>query len=289
MINNVLKAVRPHMWSKNSLVFVALFLSHQYGEMDKVIAAFICFIAFSLVASSSYLINDLFDIEADKTHPYNKSRPITAGKISKFQALGVSTILLVLGLGLSSLVSLDLVKLLMLYFILTCSYSYHLKKIVLLDTIILGFLFTLRIFAGGIAAEIEISSWLLTFSIFFFYSLALLKRSVEIKERQSIDGKIPNRGYKTDDYLFIHIVGIISAYISCIIFSFYLITSAAKEYYSQILPLWFICPILIYWIGKIWLSGFRGEIKTDPVLFVIKSKENYFICLAVIAILLYAR
>ena len=287
--NDWLKAIRLHQWAKNILVFVPLFLSHQYINLHLLIAGFQAFILFGFCASSVYVLNDLLDLQDDRKHTYKKFRPFAAGNLSIKSGLLVSILLLFLSFALSILMlPLIFVFWLFIYYILTLVYSVLLKRYVVIDVVTLSILHTLRIIAGAMALNIELIFWLLAFSMFIFLSLAMAKRYAELYELKStnINEKVHGRGYLASDKQIIASFGTASGYISVLVLALYLNDADTIKYYSNLEIIWFLCPLLLTWISRIWLLSTRGLMNEDPVIFAMHDKFSLYI-FAILGILFF--
>lgn len=273
-----LKAIRIHQWSKNILVFVPLIMAHKVSDTSLLINALIAFFAFSFCASSVYLLNDLVDLEFDRSHEVKKHRPLASGKIP----IVFGKILVPVFFTTSLLTALSLPRnflyLLSLYFVLTTAYSLSLKKKVIVDVILLASLYTIRIFAGATAVGVMISPWLLAFSMFFFLSLAFVKRYSELHSLHVHKSDFGiGRGYMGKDLGLISELGITSGYVSVLVMALYVSNEAGSLLYRKPHILWLICPILLYWISRVWLLTRRGEMNGDPILFAITDRVSYLV------------
>ena len=278
MLLAILKEIRIHQWVKNLLIFAPLFLSHTYGAPDLVIDTVIAFVAFSLCASSVYVINDLCDIESDKQHPIKKFRPIAAGIISKPLAMVLASALFLTALATASILNQDFLFVFIGYFALTLAYSFGLKSIAIVDVLILGGLYTLRVIAGVAVINVEISFWLIVFSLFVFFSLALLKRFTELKNLQSRDEQsVGRRDYVVSDINLLFTMGVISSYIAVLVVALYIHDPVITTKYSNPVLLWLVIPAMLYWLSRIWLIANRGELNEDPVLFALRDRVSYFV------------
>ena len=289
LVKSIFKAIRMHQWAKNLLVFVPVILSHNYTDLILFKQSIIAFFGFSFTASSVYILNDLSDLDADRVHRRKKHRPIPSGDLSPIHALLVTFVFVLAAASLSTLLSLKFIGVLFVYFLITSLYSFRLKKIAILDVVLLAVLFTIRLLAGHFAINIEVSPWLLTFSIFIFSSLACLKRSTELREKLPAKGAVVGRGYSADDYTIINQIGINTGIIATLVMTLYLNSDAVVKLYSSPECLWLICPLLIFWIGRLWLLGNRGLVHEDPVVFVIKDKVSLFIGLICVVLVVIAR
>ncbi len=228
-----LKAIRIHQWVKNFLVFIPMLASHQI-TIQNINNSFLAFIAFCIIASSGYIINDLLDLKADRSHPYNKLRPFASGALSIKHGLIIFFILCFFGFTLSFLISVNFLFLILSYWILSLLYSFIFKKKIIIDIFTLGILYTLRIFGGSFATEIEMSLWLFAFSIFLFLSLAAVKRLSELinlKEKNVF--KIEGRSYNLDDLPIVRIFAIFFGSISIVVIAFYINSPNILDLYSK--------------------------------------------------------
>jgi len=278
-----LTALRPQQWLKNLLVFAPLLLAHQFYEPALFGRALIVFIAFCCCASSGYLVNDLFDVAADRRHPTKRLRPFAAGSLPLSYALIAIPALAVLGCALGALVGPSVLGLLLLYYALTLVYSVYLKRVVLLDVTILAALYTLRIIAGAEAANIWLSGWLLAFSSLMFFSLAIAKRHVELTLMRMVDGNHASaRSYKAKDAVLLASAGLASGYMAVLVLLLYITTDAAHELYGGRRWFWFLCPLLLYWVSHIWLQAHRRKIQDDPFVFALRDSTSRVLILLMI-------
>jgi len=287
-----LKVLRPHQWSKNVLIFVPLILSQQFFDIHKLFDSSLAFFCFSLVASSGYVINDLLDLAADRVHLTKKKRPFAAGTVPISYGLPIFFGLI----GLSAAISLIFINIaftamLLFYLIITLSYSFYLKRKMIVDILILAGLYTHRIIAGGVAVATIPSGWLLAFSMFFFISLAFLKRYIELLELNDLHQlygsehrAVKNRNYWVDDLEMIASMGPTSGYLAVLVYALYINTMTIKGLYAAPHILWLICPILLYWITRIWFLAKRRLMVDDPVQFAIEDRVSW-ITLASITLL----
>ncbi len=270
-------ALRPHHWVKNSLLFVPLLLAHEVMALDKIGTTLVAFLAFCACASSSYLLNDLIDRDADRKHPRRRLRPIASGALSLRGARLACAAMFALGMGLSiSFLPLATTAMLVLYLALSTAYSLYFKKQSLLDVLLLAGLYTHRVLTGAVAASVSVSTWLLAFSMFFFLSLALLKRYVELCGARARQVKrLEGRGYEVDDIELVQSMGISSGFLSILVIGLYVSSSDVSRLYPTPTLLWLICPVMLYWISRIWLLARRGMIPDDPVLFAVRDPNSY--------------
>ena len=284
-----LNALRPQHWLKNLLVFVPVLAAHRFYESALMERALLAFAAFCCCASSGYLFNDLFDLSADRHHPKKQLRPFASGRLPLSYALAMVPALVVVGCVLAAVVSRLLVGVLLLYFALTLTYSLCIKKVALLDVIVLAGLYTLRIMAGAAAVAIWPSEWLLAFSTFLFLSLALVKRYDELVVMRSVDGDHARaRGYEISDAELLASKGTASGYIAVLVLALYITSGAAKALYRRPDFMWFLCPLLLYWVGHMWLVAHRGKMHDDPFVFALRDRTSRILIILMLCIALLA-
>ncbi len=271
------KALRVHQWLKNILVFIPMLLAHQISHVSLWANGLLAFISFSLCASSVYLLNDLLDLSADRLHPRKRLRPFASGDLSMVQGMVLIPLLLLCALAIAALwLPTDFVIVLVGYYLLTVSYSFWLKAIVLLDALLLAGLYTIRIIGGMAATRIGPSFWLLAFSTFLFFSLALVKRYSELlvlKQRGQLTTH--GRGYHVEDLVMLMGFGVASGFLAVLVSAFYIDSDKVRTLYHHPAFLWLVPPILLYWISRIWLITHRGGMHDDPVLFAAKDKGSW--------------
>ncbi|CAA0088135.1 Decaprenyl-phosphate phosphoribosyltransferase [Halioglobus japonicus] len=286
----LLTAMRPHQWSKNLLVFVSLLIAQRYGEIDLLVATILAFVAFCLCSSSVYLINDLLDLKADRKHSEKCHRPFASGQVSLLLGIQTIPVLLVLSIMLAVAAGPMFFSVLLVYFTITLAYSFYFKRLALLDVLMLAVLYTLRILAGA-AVAVEIPSvWLVSFSMFLFTSLAMAKRYAELKSLELEAGDMASgRDYKVTDLPIIAQLGVASGYISTLVMALYIDSSDVADIYHHQRVMWLLCPLLMYWIGRIWLLAGRGELNQDPVVFATRDKISYIVFVFGLLTLLAAR
>ena len=277
------RELRVHQWVKNLLLFVPALTSFRFLESAIWGSLLIAFAAFSIIASAIYIINDLVDAPNDRAHLTKRNRPIASGSISSALGLWVALALVLAGLGLGFFAGLDFLLVLALYLAATFAYTFWLKKTVLVDCLTLAGLYTIRVIAGAVVTGIALSFWLLAFSIFFFASLAWVKRYAELEVlRASGKSKADGRGYSVTDQPLILAFGTMSAFIAVLIFALYLDSDAIKALYSVPEIGWLAIPLMMYLIGRIWLKAHRGQMLEDPILFVLRDFAS-LLTLALIA------
>ncbi|MFJ5368733.1 UbiA family prenyltransferase [Bosea sp. CER48] len=287
----MIRAMRPHHWLKNGLVFIPILLNHDVFDPQALWHGLIAFIAFSLIASAIYLLNDINDVEADRRHPTKCKRPLAAGEITKRQACAAVPVLLVVAFSTVALVPQPKIFLLSLlaYLFLAIAYLLFLKRKLLVDVLGLAAMHTLRILAGNAAAAIPVSSWLLAFSMFLFLSLALVKRYAELRLTQDQSGlKSAGRGYHAEDIEALSQLGMASGCTCALIMALYVDSANVKQLYRHPELIWLICPIILYQMARIWFLARRGQMPDDPLVFMIRDWRSQVMGLLVVAILIAA-
>ncbi|MCE9649100.1 MAG: UbiA family prenyltransferase [Parvibaculum sp.] len=283
------KALRLHQWVKNTLMFVPLVLAHQLSDMDKLATLALGFMAFNIAASSVYVLNDLLDLSADRRHPRKRRRPFAAADLPLAQGVAVLPFLFLAGFGLALYASPAFACVLAGYYVLTLAYSFDLKRRALLDVFTLASLYTIRIIAGAVATDVELSPWLLGFSIFLFLSLGVVKRVAEIaSSRQRGAGGIPGRGYQTDDLAILQTLGVAAGYASVVVLSLYVSAPEARLLYPHHQLLWLFAPLMLYWVSRVWLITHRGEMHDDPIIFALKDPASRIIAVLAAIVLVLA-
>ena len=270
----LVKALRPHQWAKNILVFVALIAGHQVLRLDLLLQACQAFLAFCFAASAVYILNDLLDLEADRRHPRKRNRPFASGAASIPAGVGMIVALLAATAVATAYLPLAFVGLLILYLLLTTAYSAYLKRKVMIDVICLAGLYTLRILAGGAATSIVISPWLTAFSMFLFLSLAFAKRYTELSAAGASRDLVPGRGYMGSDIELIRSLGPTSGYLCVLVLCLYLNSPDVRVHYQRPEILWLACPLLLYWISRVWVLANRRQLDDDPVVFALRDRNS---------------
>jgi 4-hydroxybenzoate polyprenyltransferase len=279
----VIKAIRVHQWVKNLLIFIPAILSLKpFVDLLEVLVS--GFFAFSFIASAFYILNDLFDIENDRVHHSKKHRAFASGSLSIIQGFFIFIFLIVAAILISISLPQAFQLLLFLYAVATFTYSKYLKKLVILDILTLSSLYLLRLITGGALVEINISNWLLTFSVFFFLFLASVKRWIELNKLNT--EMISGRGYQISDKSFVTNLSYFSGLISILVICLYIESQQALTLYNQSKILWFIPTILLYWVLETLFKVERGQIDEDPVKYALKSKTSYISLVGFVIILL---
>ncbi|MEJ6007955.1 UbiA family prenyltransferase [Paucibacter sp. AS339] len=285
-----IKAMRVHQWVKNILIFVPLFTAFAFVNGPQFGNAVLAFIAFSLAASATYMFNDLWDLDSDRVHARKKKRPFASAAIPLIRGALVAVALLIMGAILAVKVSIAFLCMLMGYVILTTAYSWALKQYILIDVMMLAILYTFRVLAGAVATAIMVTPWLLAFSVFIFFSLALVKRCAELVSLQSVN-KVGAHGrdYQVEDLVILWPLGVGASLCSVVIFGIYIATPGAVSNYSSPQALWLVGIGLLYWISRLWVKTARGEMHDDPIVYASRDFGSRFAALAMIAVTIMAR
>ena len=287
LAGSLFKALRPHQWLKNILIFIPLLAAQHVGNLVSDMQAIIAFGIFSLTASSVYLLNDLVDVADDRHHHQKQHRPFASGNLSLVAGWLIWPLLLVISFGLAwRLLPTPFIAVLAIYFGLTVAYSLRLKQTAIIDVLTLAGLYTLRIIAGSAAISVPLSFWLLTFSMFIFLSLAFIKRFSELKSARqaNLNGSIRGRGYEHQDLELVSTMGIGSGYLAVLVLALYIQDSRTSELYHTPQFIWLACPILLFWISRTWLITHRGKMNGDPIIYAIKDRISVFLGGTLVAI-----
>jgi 4-hydroxybenzoate polyprenyltransferase len=272
------RALRLHQWAKNLLIFVPLLTAHLALDVDAIGQALLAFLAFGLCASSVYLLNDLIDLPADRLHPRKRSRPFAAGRLSLLTGLALAPLLLIAAFAVAASLPERFMLALAAYYLLTLAYSLKLKRVEVLDVVVLAGLYTARIVAGTFAMQLPLSFWLLAFSMFLFLSLALVKRYTELAiMRDNGRDSAAGRGYRVDDLPLLGSLGGSAGYLSVLVLALYINSRESAALYGQPKMLWLLCPLLLFWISRTWLLTHRGRMHDDPLLFAIRDPVSLLV------------
>jgi 4-hydroxybenzoate polyprenyltransferase/phosphoserine phosphatase len=285
-----LKALRVHQWMKNVLVFLPMLLAHELSDPRLYVQAVIAFFAFSFLASSIYVVNDLMDLHADQHHPRKQRRPFAAGNLSLLAAALAVPALVLASLLLSLLLPGAFSGILLVYLLITTLYSWRIKQWVLLDVITLAGFYTIRILAGTAAYQVETSGWLIAFSIALFFSLALVKRYAELREAlEAHPEKIGarGRGYHARHLPWLERVGVVAGIVSGVVLALYITSEKVVQFYNTPAALWLLCPLVLYWICRIWRLAGRGELSDDPLEFAARDPRTLILGLLGVLILIW--
>jgi 4-hydroxybenzoate polyprenyltransferase/phosphoserine phosphatase len=297
------KAIRIHQWAKNFLIFLPLLLAHAWAP-GLLAGALLAFFSFGLCASATYIVNDLLDLESDRHHPSKRRRPFASGDLSALSGVLVILVFLAASLALALLVPhviaalspalalvrpLHFLEWLTIYAVTTLAYSLRLKRAVMVDVIVLSGLYTIRIIAGSAATGVAVSTWLASFSIFFFLSLAFVKRFAELENLRERGGaQASGRGYHVADIEQLRSFGSASGYVSVAVLTLYISNLDAAQLYHHTNRLWLLVPVLLLWLSRLWLEASRGQLDEDPVVYAITDRRSLLLGVLVLAIVLSA-
>jgi 4-hydroxybenzoate polyprenyltransferase len=274
-LDDWLRLLRVQQWLKNLLLFAPLLAAHRGLAAGEFLSLALAFTAFSLCASATYVLNDLFDLESDRLHPRKRRRALASGRVPVASGLAAASLLLAAGLVCGYQVGPLFFACLLAYLLLTVAYSWRIKRIILLDCIVLAMLYTLRIIAGAAAIGMGLSFWLLAFSVFLFLSLAFVKRYAEL-EVQALEGRqeVHGRGYVTADASLVQTLGISAGYAAALVLSLYLNSEEVLLLYATPQVVWGAVLVLLYWISWMWVQAHRGLMHDDPLVFALKDKTS---------------
>jgi 4-hydroxybenzoate polyprenyltransferase len=259
-------------------------------QVAAVVQVVIAFFAFSFAASAVYILNDLIDLQSDRQHATKRNRPFAAGKLSIFTGAQMAVGLSIASGLLATLLPLAFGVSLLVYAAITTAYSFWLKKKLLVDVFTLAGLYSLRVIAGAAAIGTDNSFWLLAFSLFFFLGLALVKRQVELAAAVSLPshGALSGRGYRASDLDVISMSGLCAAFASVLVLALYIDSPAVRTHYDQPWLLWPLCPMTLYLTIRIWVLAYRGEMKEDPVQFLMMDWRSQLVIAAGAALVMLA-
>ena len=288
------RAVRAHQWLKNLLVFLPVLGAQRLTDADAMLSAVLAFVAFSLVASSVYVVNDALDIRDDRTHHSKRTRPFAAGDLSLGWAPALVAGLIASAAGVTLLLPPAFAAVLGGYLALTYAYSLKLKGAVLIDVLTLAGLYSVRVLAGSAATGIDPSVWLLGFSLFFFLSLAMVKRYAELHRKvrdgeHLEEGRLPGRGYQPDDLPVLIGLGTGTGCMAVLVLALYVISDEFALHYRYAFLLWLLCPLLLYWLGRAWIVVSRDEMTDDPIVWAVRDQLSRWVAVLAVVILVLAR
>lgn len=285
---SLVKAMRPHQWSKNLLIFLPLLLSHVVS-VDRLLTALLAFCCFCLTASATYIVNDLLDIEADRRHAQKRLRPFASGDLSALTGLCAAGVFLLLALAGTRLLPPAFLGWLLLYLTSTLAYSLYLKRVELVDVLMLSGLYTVRLLAGSTATHSHISPWLAGFAVFLFFSLAIVKRFAELENLRSSGSPPRNgRGYVVADLDQLRSFGTSSAFAAVVVLAIYISSQDVAMLYRRPEMLWLMMPLMILWLCRVWLLASRGNLNEDPLVFALTDRVSLLIGAAAAATVVMA-
>ena len=269
-----IKAMRPHQWLKNLLVFAPMMAGHAFN-LATLGLALAAFAAFSLVASSVYLLNDLLDLKSDREHARKRLRPFASGRAPVLQGALLAPALLIAGAVIAAFLPWRFGATLVGYYALTLAYSLALKRVMTVDVITLACLYGARLLAGGFATHVPLSPWLEALAVFFFLSLALVKRAGELADRIAAGrGDPAGRGYRLSDLPMLEAMASASGYVAVLVLALYFNSPAVGPLYKAPHRLWFICVVVLYWLSRMLMKAHRGEMHDDPLVFAVRDRAS---------------
>lgn len=286
-VRSVIRALRPHQWTKNALLFVPMVLAHTI-DLQRIVNVLLALVAFSASASAVYVLNDLADLPSDRVHPKKQQRPFASGHLGITTGVGLIAGLLALSLAIAvTFLPASFTLILVGYFLANILYSHVFKQRALIDVMVLAGMYIIRVEAGAVAATTPISDWLLIFSFFFFTSLAFSKRYTELR-RAAASGlaRLAGRGYRTADLPFVEALGTASGFVSVLVLALYMESDPMRRIYGESRLPWLICPLFLYWITRVWLLTHRGELDEDPVVFALHDRLSFVIVLISVVLIM---
>jgi 4-hydroxybenzoate polyprenyltransferase/phosphoserine phosphatase len=279
------RLLRPHQWVKNLIVFTPLLTAHRVADASVARPSLIAFLAFSLCASGVYALNDLLDLESDRSHPTKKNRPLASGVLPLAWGFVLAPLLMAGGGALAAATTPKFSLVLGLYALSSFAYSLRIKQVPVLDVFVLAGLYTLRLIGGHAATGLAYSEWLLAFSMFFFLSLALVKRFHELRSLPDVAGaSARGRGYVREDLRLLAPMGAASGYLAVLVLALYATSEHVRQLYHQPALLLVLCPLFLYWISRVWWIAHRGGMQDDPVVFALTDWPSYLVGILTLAI-----
>ncbi len=283
----LVRALRPHQWTKNLLVFLPIVTANALSEGQAWLHAMLMFLAFCATASAIYILNDLSDLSADRGHPRKRHRPFASGVLPAKAGLVLAPMLLLVGAGFAVAGTAPLTVL--LYALVSVAYSVRLKELALVDLFTLAALYTLRLFGGGEATGHPVSMWLLGFSSFLFLSLAVIKRVAELAAVKRVQGhQVVRRGYTTDDLDILQTMGVAASFVSGLVLALYVQSDTVTATYAHPQVVWAIVPLMLFWQCRLWLATARGKMHDDPIVFATRDRVSWLIGAGMVLTLLVA-
>lgn len=281
------RALRPHQWVKNLLIFVPIITANAWMDGAGWWSALLMFAAFSLTASAIYVVNDLIDLAADRRHPNKRHRPFASAAVPIQLGMGLAPLLLLAGLGVGAAV--DGVSLLITYAILSNLYSFWFKSLPIVDVFVLAALYMIRLYSGGAITGHELSPWLIAFSGFLFLSLALIKRVAELGRLSPRTGaKAAGRGYLHQDLSVLQLMGVSASFIASLVLALYVQSETVALRYISPDAVWALVPLILFWLCRLWFATGRGQMHDDPIVFTARDPVSWGVGTAVLATMILA-
>ena len=273
------RALRPHHWMKNLLVFVPLLAVHE-TDVGPYLTLLGLFAALSACASGTYLLNDVLDLPHDRRHGRKRARPLAAGRTRLLPSVGLGLALAAGGLAAAFRLSAAAGGGVALYLAATLAYSLWLKRKTFIDVLVIGVLYAMRVLTGAAAVSLAPSPWLLAFSLFAFLAVAVAKRQTELATGEDGDG----RAYRPEDGPSMAALGAGSGFATVVVLTLYLQSPEVSARYTRPDLLWLVCPLLLHWLGRLTLLAGRGAVDDDPLVFAMRDRTSWVTVLAIGAI-----
>lgn len=284
-----LRALRPHQWSKNLLVFVAAIAAHRIFDAAALSATTLAFVAFCLCASGAYVLNDLFDLDADRRHPRKHTRPFASGRLPIAAGLAAAPLLTLAAFAVAAWLPARFALALGLYAAATLAYSLVLKRVAVLDVLVLAALYTLRIVAGAVAIPVEASGWFLSFAMCLFLGLALVKRYAEVQRvAAGAEARVAGRGYRAAHLPAIGVAGVACSALAVGVLGLYVDSAKSAALYAHPHWLWLLLPLLAAWLARVWTLARRGRMHDDPVVFALTDAPSLAVFAGFVATVMLA-
>jgi 4-hydroxybenzoate polyprenyltransferase len=274
-----LRQLRFHQWAKNLLLLLPALAAHRPLGWEVLVPLGVAVLVFSLLASGLYAANDIVDLEHDRDHATKRNRPLAAGQLSQTSVVVMAVLLVAAAAAGSVLLPVEFRWAAAVYALLAVAYSLGLKRVLMLDVVLLSGLYTVRVVAGAAAVDVPLSRWFLAFSVFVFTSLALLKRAVEAVEASTED-ELRGRGWRPLDLPVLVALGAGCAVAAALVYCLYITSPDVLNLYGRSDALWLGLPLLLYWLGRAWLLAMRGEVHDDPVVFALRDRASYVVLVA---------
>jgi 4-hydroxybenzoate polyprenyltransferase len=281
-----LALLRPHQWVKNLLVFTALITSHRWDQPAAVLAALQMFAAYCLAASAVYAVNDVLDREADAAHPSKRHRPVAAGVIAPGTALAISAVLMLAAFAIAWPLGVDAFGALGVYALLAVGYCVVLKRLLWVDVLALAALYVLRVIAGAWAIAVEPSPWLLAFAGFLFLSLASLKRYGDLRQHGAAG--LPGRAYQPGDEAPVLAIGAATGVVAVLVLALYVNSPDVRVLYAEPAWIWLLCPLLLYWLARLWTIAARAKLDADPIVFALRDGASWAVAIGFVVLIALA-
>jgi 4-hydroxybenzoate polyprenyltransferase len=283
----LLTALRPHQWLKNVLVFVPIVTANALKDGSAWASAAVIFVAFCATASAIYIVNDVTDLAADRSHPRKRLRPFASGALSPAAGLALVPLLLVVGIALG--VVAGTASVIVLYAACSLAYSIKLKELPLVDVFLLAFLYTLRLYGGAEATDYHLSPWLFAFSIFLFLGLAMIKRVGELLDLSQHEGAAGRRGYRAGDVAILQAMGVGASFVAAMVLALFVQSDSVAARYAQPHLLWAVVPLMLFWQCRLWLATVRGQMSDDPIVYAARDWVSRLVAAAGVVVFLMAR